>query len=510
MIGIVAGEDEGESEGALPEGWVWATLGELGVEAQPGFASGRHNRIGEGVPHLRPMNVSREGRIDLSDVRYVSDASDRRVINDDVLFNNTNSPVLVGKTALVRSPTPLAYSNHMTRLRSPSGLIPAFLALRLHSLWLRGYFQEILNHHVNQASVATKKLLETPIALPPLAEQRRIVETLEDHLSLLDAAMANLKRCSARTTGLLNRVRATQTGGYLETLPPRWKWGSLNDVLERVEAGQSFRCEPRPAEEAEWGVIKVSAMTWGEFREFEQKAVPTGKEIDTRYEIRPNDILVSRANTSAYVGAPVLVRQCRPRLLLSDKSLRLVPKEDMDRSWLLSVLSSPPTRAQISAKATGTKESMRNISQRDLLNVRIPIPPPKEQLAISDHLDVQTAQISKLVSELSTTRLHGEKLKQALLHNAFTGRLVPQDPADEPASVLLARIKEERAAREKAAPKRARRAPAKRAVPASRSRTTEPPPATSSAPIPTHAVQQAFDVFQDQDQDDPQTQDAAQ
>ncbi len=146
---------------------------------------------------------------------------------------------------------------------------------------------------------------------------------------------------------------------------------------------------------------------------------------------------------------------------------------------------------------------MRNISQRDLLSVRIPIPPPTEQPVISDRLDTQAVQIDRLAKELFAGRARGESLRQSLLHQAFTGRLVPQDPDDEPASVLLARIKEERAAQAAAKPKRARGAAGtgtktKRSVPTARTRTTGPPPAAASAPLPANAVQPTFDVFEDQ------------
>ena len=82
--------------------------------------------------------------------------------------------------------------------------------------------------------------------------------------------------------------------------------------------------DPLPLDE--WGVIKVSAMTWGEFRETENKTVLEGRAVDPRMEIHPGDLLVSRANTVDYVGAVVMVHECRPRLLLSDKSLRLYPR----------------------------------------------------------------------------------------------------------------------------------------------------------------------------------------
>ena len=77
------------------DGWVVCPLGQVASDIQTGFASGQHNRNGEGVPHLRPMNVSPDGAIDLSDGRFVSaDRGDQRLVRGDVLFNNTNSPAV--------------------------------------------------------------------------------------------------------------------------------------------------------------------------------------------------------------------------------------------------------------------------------------------------------------------------------------------------------------------------------------------------------------------------------
>jgi len=145
----------------------------------------------------------------------------------------------------------------------------------------------------------------------------------------------------------------------------------LSAFVERVEAGRSFGGSAPSARADEWGIVKVSAMTWGAFRPSENKAVPT-VAVDPRFEIKPGDLLVSRANTTAYVGAAVLVGETRPKLLLSDKSLRIVARPGIDPRWLLAALTSPRARTQISALATGTKDSMRNISQANLLGVRLP------------------------------------------------------------------------------------------------------------------------------------------
>ena len=190
-------------------------------------------------------------------------------------------------------------------------------------------------------------------------------------------------------------------------LPPGWARTTIGDLLLAIEAGKSFRCEARPARPEEWGVIKVSAMTWGEFRETENKAVQPNAEIDPANEVKPGDILLSRANTEAYVGASVLVGECRPRLLLSDKSLRLVPSSLVDRRWFAYLLSSPGVRREISRRATGTKDSMRNISQASLREIRVLVPPIAEQrrivAALEDHLsrlDAADAGVSRVARRL--------------------------------------------------------------------------------------------------------------
>lgn len=221
---------------------------------------------------------------------------------------------------------------------------------------------------------------------------------------------------------------------------------ALGDLLVDIEAGRSFKTPGRPADPAEWGVIKVSAMTWGEFRGHENKAVPPGQPIDVRYEIKPGDLLLSRANTSEYVGAPVLVRDCRQRLLLSDKSMRLVPKPGVDIRWLRYSLASLHLRRQMSIAATGTSDSMRNISQSKVRALRLRVPGLDRQAAIADRIDASLTASERLRSATAVATRRSAALRRSILAAAFTGKLVPQDPDDEPASVLLARIRAEREA----------------------------------------------------------------
>ncbi|RNG22296.1 restriction endonuclease subunit S [Streptomyces botrytidirepellens] len=203
-------------------------------------------------------------------------------------------------------------------------------------------------------------------------------------------------------------------------LPKGWVRVRLGEILDRIEAGKSYKCEPRPAGPDEWGVIKVSAMTWGDFDESENKTVPAGFEHNPDYEIKPGDILLSRANTAAYVGASVLVKQCRPRLLLSDKSLRLLPANGIDREWLAYLLSSPSVRSQISERATGTKDSMRNISQGALAEIECLLPPLGEQRRIVAALEEGLSRLDAAQQAFTSTGRRIELLHRSVLKTYFS------------------------------------------------------------------------------------------
>ena len=152
------------------------------------------------------MNIDRLGQIDLSLVKFISRKDGPRLRKDDVLFNNTNSPQLIGKTAWIGQDADWAFSNHMTRLRTPDALVSKFVAHQLHYLWMTDYFLHRCVKHVNQASVSSTALAATvPMTLPPLPEQHRIVAEIEKQFTRLDASVAALKRAQAN----LKRYRAS-------------------------------------------------------------------------------------------------------------------------------------------------------------------------------------------------------------------------------------------------------------------------------------------------------------
>lgn len=157
----------------IPDRWIWIRLQDIVYKINSGFPSGKHNKNNQGIPHLRPMNINERGKIDLTEVKYVQPGSYDRMLRGDVLFNNTNSQALVGKTAYVKEDNNWAYSNHMTRIRFNTSLTSSiWISYCLHTLYLDGFFRMNCKHHVNQSSIGRTFLAEKVfIPLPPLSEQ---------------------------------------------------------------------------------------------------------------------------------------------------------------------------------------------------------------------------------------------------------------------------------------------------------------------------------------------------
>jgi len=144
-----------EVEG-LPVGWSVTNVAQLASIVRPGFPSGIHNDDGRGLPHLRPMNIDGQGRLSLAELKYVEVVNPPLLQDGDILFNNTNSPVWVGKTTVIKQSDVYTYSNHMTRITTNCDVgIPSFFAYQLHYLQQSGYFLARCTNHVNQAKHLT-------------------------------------------------------------------------------------------------------------------------------------------------------------------------------------------------------------------------------------------------------------------------------------------------------------------------------------------------------------------
>ncbi|WP_162908304.1 hypothetical protein [Allorhizocola rhizosphaerae] len=186
------------------------------------------------------------------------------------------------------------------------------------------------------------------------------------------------------------------------TLPGSWRWVAFGSVLTGIEAGWSPSAQSRPKEAEEWGVLKVSACSWGEFKPSENKALMPGEVPRTHLEVQSGDFLISRANTSELVGRSVVVGDTPSHLMLSDKTLRLSVVATCNSRYLNLANLASAARAHYEREATGTSSSMKNVSQRVIRRTPIPLPPRGEQDRIVSTVQRFSDLLRRLRTELSS------------------------------------------------------------------------------------------------------------
>lgn len=345
----------------------------------------------------------------------------------DVLFAKITPCMENGKAAIARNlVNGLGFgSSEFHILRPTNKVLPEFIYQLIRQKSFRADARDNMTGSVGQARVPTEWLRNFEFELPPIETQREIVGLI----SQLQEQMESTSDRLATIPALLKKFRqsvlsAAYDGSVLEDtegliLAPK----ILRDVIDRIEAGMSFRAEGFPPRDGEPGVIKVSAMTWGKFDPRESKKLLPGTNPNPRTEIKPGDLLFSRANTEELVGATVLVKSTPANLYLSDKSLRLVASPGVSRAWLNIVLSAPQVREYFADNATGTSNSMRNISQSKLLITPLLVPNSEVQEQIAKRVESLFALADSIETRLDKATAQVERTTQAILAKAFRGEL---------------------------------------------------------------------------------------
>jgi len=171
----------------------------------------------------------------------------------------------------------------------------------------------------------------------------------------------------------------------------------LRDAIADLENGWSPQCLNRPAEDEEWGVLKLGAVSFGLFNDRENKALPKHLKPHPMLEVKKGQVLISRANIPRLVGACAIVSETRPRLMLCDKIFRVVFCADsaIEAEYLDEVMKLPQVRHQIEAAATGTSATMQNITKPSLLALNLPLPPLLVQRQILQDIVASRAEIAR-------------------------------------------------------------------------------------------------------------------
>ncbi|OWF75797.1 hypothetical protein B4903_19030 [Yersinia frederiksenii] len=184
----------------------------------------------------------------------------------------------------------------------------------------------------------------------------------------------------------------------------------MGDLAHNSEAGWSPQCETSPRIDDQWGVLKISSVTWGEFNPDENKALPKNLEPKIEYEVMARDFLISRANTADLVARSVVVPDSLPKhLMLSDKIIRFQFSRLIDVNYINLVNNSNYSRNYYSEVAGGTSSSMKNVSRVQVSSLLIGLPSYNEQLNIVNEVHRLALLCDQLKSRLQSaqqTQLH--------------------------------------------------------------------------------------------------------
>lgn len=177
----------------IPDTWAWARLGSICHDLRYGTSS-KSSPVGD-VIVLRMGNIQ-NGEIDYADLAYSSNQDDNEkywLEPMDILFNRTNSRELVGKTGIYRCGHPAIFAGYLVQVR-PILVDPEYLNFVMNSEYERNYCKDVKSDGINQANVNATKIGHFLIPIPPINEQRRIVERLNGILPAVATYKAKMEK----------------------------------------------------------------------------------------------------------------------------------------------------------------------------------------------------------------------------------------------------------------------------------------------------------------------------
>ncbi|MBC6678018.1 MAG: restriction endonuclease subunit S [Acinetobacter sp.] len=199
-----------------------------------------------------------------------------------------------------------------------------------------------------------------------------------------------------------------------------WSESKLKDCIDSIDSGWSPQCESYPADENEWAVLKTTSVDWDGFKANFNKKLPSNLEARFEIEVKPNDILVTRAGPTERVGVVAVVpHNVRSKLMISDKLIRLKANNENNPEFLGISLSSVKCQNQLQSKTSGLAKSQTNISQKILCDVSLMTPAKAEQTKIASFL----SNVDEKISQLTQKHQLLSQYKQGMMQKLFSQQI---------------------------------------------------------------------------------------
>jgi type I restriction enzyme S subunit len=472
----------------MPNGWVPTTLGEVGRYLNGrGFKKSEWSKTGRPIVRIQDLTGSGKGHN-----YFNGDVAEENLVRDGDLLISWAATI---DAFLWRGPE-ACVNQHIFKVES-------FIDHRFHYHAARAFANDLRRrtHGGGIVHVTRERFDSTPLSLPPIQEQVRIVEKLEELLSDLDAgvsalerARANLKRYRAavlkaavegRLTEkwravhpdvepaekLLERILAERRKKWedaqlakfakkkqapskgwkdkyqepkkpdvvgLPKLPRGWCWATVDQCAWEVTVGHVGPMKDR-YEDAGVPFLRSQNVRPFRFDRAGLKFISKGFDSElSKSRLLGGEVLAVR---SGNIGEACVYPEAEGPGNCADLVVtRLVAS--MDRAYVVAYLNSPIGRSRVLGKQTGSALPHFNVGA--MSRSVIPLPPKREQVEIASNVAERLSQGELAMIEMERSHARSLLLRQAILKRAFEGKLVPQDPKEEPASELLARIQEAR------------------------------------------------------------------
>lgn len=433
----------------LPQGWVETTLGELSEYVTSGSRDWSKYYATHGALFVRTQDINKNKLCAYNNIARVAlpekaEGKRTRLHQGDLLITITGANV--GKCAIVEDDPPEAYVSQsvaLVRLRDNS------LASYLHKQVLcpiaedlKTWFEEN-SYGMGRPVLSLENVRSMPIRLAPKPEQKRIADKLDALLVRVGAARARLDRIPDLLKRFRQSVLAFATSGEL-TEEWRGKTGTGWEMKRIDEVGKVQLGRQRSPRYHQGQHMRPYLRVQNVFEDridledvMEMDFPPNDFE---KYQLHPGDILLNEGQSPQYLGRPAMYRGEFPGVCFTNSLIRFKASAEVNPEFALLVFRHHMHSGRYIRESKITT-NIAHLSASRFSSVEFPLPSLAEQLEIIRRTKSLFAIADKVQARYEAARAQVERLTPALLAEAFRGELVPQDPADESAEQLLARIR---------------------------------------------------------------------
>ncbi len=435
-------------------------------------------------------------------------STERYLQMGDILWNSTGKGTIGRASIYKGNIENAVADSHVTIIRLPTHqILSEYVFYFIMSPYVQKNIESMQSGSTDQVELGKTVIEETKIPLPPFTEQKRIVAKIEELFSEIDKGLENLQKAQKllkayrqsifknafegkltekwreehkdklktsdglrtylrqkrkelhqksiekwesnnaienispspkpRSLKNLNMIRATELED-LPTLPDAWVWDKLGCMTLGVEYGTSAKSSKQgDVIVLRMGNIQNCTFIW------EDLAFTSNKEEIAKYSLKKDDVLFNRTNSPELVGKTALYKGEYPAIF-AGYLIRINQIPSVVISKYLNFYLNSPVAKQYGNRVKTDGVNQSNINGDKLINYPFPFCSIEEQKVIVSVLEEYLSATDNLEGEIQKDLHRLNALRQSILKKAFLGELVPQDPNDEPASILLEFIKSEK------------------------------------------------------------------